>query len=64
MSIGNVALEKSIYVMNLLDPNKDKLIIQREDLQKTTSIFKKVLTLQKPVPILIKRIRMLILDRF
>ena len=64
MSIGNVVLEKSIYVMNLLDPNKDKLIIQREDLQKTTSIFKKVLTLQKPVPILIKRIRMLILDRF
>ena len=64
MSIGNVVLEKSIYVMNLLDPNKDKLIIQREDLQKTTSIFKKVLTLQKPVPILIKRIRILILDRF
>ena len=64
MSIGNVALEKSIYVMNLLDPNKDKLIIQREDLQKTTSIFKKVLTLQKPVPVLIKRIRILILDRF
>ena len=64
MSIGNVVLEKSIYVMNLLDPNKGKLIIQREDLQKTTSIFKKVLTLQKPVPILIKRIRMLILDRF
>ena len=64
MSIGNVVLEKSIYVMNLLDPNKGKLIIQREDLQKTTSIFKKVLTLQKPVPVLIKRIRILILDRF
>ena len=64
MSIGNVVLEKSIYVMNLLDPNKDKLIIQREDLQKTTSIFKKGLTLQKPVPILINRIRILILNRF
>ena len=64
MSIGNVVLEKSIYVMNLLDPNKGKLIIQREDLQKTTSIFKKVLTLQKPVPVLSKRIRILILDRF
>ena len=64
MSIGNVVLEKSIYVMNLLDPNKDKLIIQREDLQKTTSIFKKGLTLQKPVPILTNRIRILILNRF
>ena len=64
MSIGNVVLEKSIYVMNLLDPNKDKLIIQREDLQKTTSIFKKGLTLQKPLPILTNRIRILILNRF
>ena len=64
MSIGNVVLEKSIYVMNLLDPNKDKLIIEREDLQKTTSIFKKGLTLQKPVPILTNRIRILILNRF
>ena len=41
MSIGNVVLEKSIYVMNLLDPNKGKLIIQREDLQKNNIYFYK-----------------------
>ena len=57
------------FVLNILDSNttnivKDIIIFSTEDIQKITPGREKVLTLQKPVPVLKKKFRILIPDQF